>query len=118
MITYTLWETLRKKGISQHKLIHTYRFSSGALDRIRKNQYISTHTVDVLCTILDCSVGEIIEFQRDTQFRPELGAIPGRTPLACLPDTLPDHTSTSAPADPEKAWSETILPEEPPEEDT
>lgn len=111
MITYTLWQTLSKKGISQNKLIHQYGFSSGELDRIRKNQYISTHTVDVLCTILDCPVGDIIEFQMDSAFRPELGMIPGKTFLTSPPASLPDNTRLNAPADPEALLPETEAPE-------
>lgn len=111
MITYTLWKTLREKGISQNKLIHQFGFSSGELDRIRKNQYISTHTVDVLCTILECPVGDIIEFQMDAVFRPELGMIPGKTLLTSLPNALPDNTKLSSPANLESTFSEAALPE-------
>lgn len=118
MITYTLWQTLSKKGISQNKLIHQYGFSSGELDRIRKNKYISTHTVDVLCTILECPVGDIIEFQMDSAFRPELGMIPGKTFLTSPPASLPDNTSLNAPADPEALLMETEAPQKTSDEES
>ena len=36
MISYNrLWETMKAKGVSQYKLIKTYKFSSGQLDRLR-----------------------------------------------------------------------------------
>ena len=47
MITYTpLWETMRDKGISQYKLIKEFNFSAGQLSRLRKNAYVSTHTIE------------------------------------------------------------------------
>lgn len=61
MISYEpFWNTLKKKGISQYKLIHEYKISAGQLSRIRANQDISTHTINMLCEILDCRVEEIL----------------------------------------------------------
>ena len=61
MISYEhFWNTLKKKGISQYKLIHEYKIYAGQLSRIRANQDISTHTINMLCEILDCRVEEIL----------------------------------------------------------
>lgn len=66
MIVYDrLWETMRKKGISQYKLINEYGFSSGQLDRIRKGENINIYTVDCLCRILDCAVEDILEYKEN-----------------------------------------------------
>lgn len=66
MIVYDkLWETMRKKGISQYKLIREYGISSGQLDRIRKGENINIYTLDTLCRILECPVEEIIEYKKD-----------------------------------------------------
>lgn len=68
MITYQpFWDTLNKKGISQYQLIKQYHVSAGQLSRIRSGSYISTHTIDSLCKILDCHVEEIIQYQKDEQ---------------------------------------------------
>ena len=40
-----LWITMKEKGISQYKLIKDYQISSGKLDRLRKNDNISTYTL-------------------------------------------------------------------------
>ena len=65
MITYDpFWTTLKSKNISQYKLIKDFHVSSGQLSRMRKNQYISTHTVDVLCNILDCQIEDIMIFSK------------------------------------------------------
>jgi len=67
MIVYDrLWETMRRKGISQYKLIREHGFSTGQLDRIRKGENINVYTLDTLCRILDCKVEDIIEYKKDT----------------------------------------------------
>ena len=63
MIMYTkLWETLKENGISQYALIKQYKISTGQLDRLRKNENVSTHTLDMLCKILHCGLEDIAEF--------------------------------------------------------
>ena len=65
MIVYDkLWATLKEKNISQYKLIKTYHISNGQLDRLRKNENVSTHTLDTLCTILDCKLEDIAAFKK------------------------------------------------------
>lgn len=66
MIVYDrLWETMKRKGVSQYKLIKEYGFSSGQLDRIRKGENINMYTLDTLCRILDCPVEDIIEYKAE-----------------------------------------------------
>lgn len=63
MITYArLWETMKKKGITKYALIHTYGVSSGQIQRIRENKYVSTHTIERFCEILNCQVQDIMEY--------------------------------------------------------
>ena len=63
MIMYTkLWETLEENGISQYALIKQYKISTGQLDRLRKNENVSTQTLDMLCKILHCRLEDIAEF--------------------------------------------------------
>lgn len=57
-----LWITMKKRNISQYKLIKEYRFSTGQLDRLRKNENVNTYTLDQLCKILNCSLYDIAEF--------------------------------------------------------
>ena len=66
MICYDkLWKTMKEKGISQYKLIKDYGFSSGQLDRLRKNDNVNTYTLDQLCRILDCDIVDIARYVRD-----------------------------------------------------
>jgi putative transcriptional regulator len=72
MITYdVLWETLKKKKITQYALINTYHISAGQLSRMRANANISTGTVNKLCNILNCKVEDIMTFYPDKTGEPE-----------------------------------------------
>lgn len=63
MIVYNkLWSTMKQRGISQYRLIHEYGFSTGQLDRLRKNSSVSTYTLNRLCSILGCRLEDIAEF--------------------------------------------------------
>lgn len=63
MISYKpFWSTLEKKCISQYKLIHEYKVSAGQLSRMRAGENISTHTIDMLCEILECRVEDILMY--------------------------------------------------------
>lgn len=66
MISYDkLWATMKTKGLSQYSLIKDYHFSAGQLSRLRKNAFVSTHTIDMLCNILDCNVEDIMTYTRE-----------------------------------------------------
>lgn len=63
MIVYDkLWATMKERGVSQYRLIREYQFSNGQLDRLRKNQNISTYTINLLCKILHYRVEDILEY--------------------------------------------------------
>lgn len=57
---------MKEKGISQYKLIHHYGISTGQLDRLRKNDNVSTFTLNSLCSILNCKLEDIAEYIPDS----------------------------------------------------
>ena len=59
-----LWDTMRRRNISQYKLIKEYKFSTGQLDRLRKNGNVNTYTLNQLCEILDCTLEDIAEYRK------------------------------------------------------
>ncbi len=62
MISYDrLWETMEKRKISQYRLIKEFGLSSGQMSRLKKNTYVSTHTLETLCRILDCRIEDVME---------------------------------------------------------
>ena len=66
MITFDpLWNTLKRKGITQYMLIKDYGFSTGTLDALRKNRSITLNTLNDLCNILQCDIIDIIQYQPD-----------------------------------------------------
>ena len=66
MISYKpFYDTLKKKNISTYKLINTFGISRSLIDRLKHNKPISTVTVNDLCNILDCTVGDIMVFTKD-----------------------------------------------------
>ncbi len=68
MISYEpFWNTLEAKGITQYQLINQYHVSAGQLSRMRANANISTHTINVLCEILDCPVEDILKYVKKSE---------------------------------------------------
>lgn len=66
MITYNkLWKTMKEKGISQYALIKTYKISPAQITRLKRNESVSTHTIDMFCKILDCNVSDIMEYIKE-----------------------------------------------------
>lgn len=99
MIRYDrLWATMEACGMTQYRLIKQHNFSAGQIGRLKKNMHVSTHTLDTLCTILGCGIGDIIEFI------PEGASIqsdgPGRSGLGPVTVSAagPDAGSAAGPA--------------------
>ena len=66
MISYEkLWKMLKRKGITQYALIKTYHVSPGQLTRLKRNESVSTHTIEFFCKILECDVGDIMQYIPD-----------------------------------------------------
>lgn len=63
MISYdNLWKVMKEKGVSQYALIKQYKISPGQLTRLKRNESVSTHTIDMFCRILNCRVQDIMEY--------------------------------------------------------
>ena len=66
MIVYDkLWETMKEKGITQYALIKKHNISPAQITRLKRNESVSTHTIDTFCKILDCSVSDIMEYIKE-----------------------------------------------------
>lgn len=66
MISYAkLWSLMKEKGITQYALIKNYHISPGQITRLKRNESVSTHTLEVFCKILHCQVGDITEYIED-----------------------------------------------------
>lgn len=66
MIVYdNLWATMRNKGITQYALIKKYGISPAQITRLKRGESVSTHTIDVFCTILNCQVQDIMQYREN-----------------------------------------------------
>lgn len=66
MISYQkLWETMKEKGITQYALIKRFGISPAQITRLKRNESVSTHTIEVFCRILDCRVEDVMEYIND-----------------------------------------------------
>ena len=66
MICYDpFWETLKRKNISQYRLIRDYGIDNAQLQRLRDNAVVKTSTIDNLCRILECRVEDIMIYRSD-----------------------------------------------------
>ena len=63
MIIYEkLWEKMKEEKVSQYRL-HKEGISNSTLTRLKRNEAVSTETIDRLCRILKCNVDEIMEYR-------------------------------------------------------
>lgn len=68
MISYeNLWNVMKDKGISQYALIKQYQISPAQITRLKKNESVSTHTIEMFCRILNCEVGDIMKYIPDEE---------------------------------------------------
>ena len=54
---------MHEKGVTQYALIKKYNISPAQITRLKRNESVSTYTIDVFCDILDCNVEDIMEFE-------------------------------------------------------
>ena len=59
-----LWETMKRKKITQYKLLQSDIIDNKTLDSLKKNKNITLLTVEKLCEILDCTPNDIVTFKK------------------------------------------------------
>lgn len=57
-----LWETMKKKGISQYDLYMKHGISKYTLDHLRHNKNIETFTLNKICKVLNCDISDIARY--------------------------------------------------------
>jgi len=61
---------MKEKGISQYALIKKYNVSPAQITRLKRNESVSTHTIEMFCKILDCEVEDIMKYIREDEIQP------------------------------------------------
>lgn len=63
MISYEpLWKTMKEKGITQYHLLKS-GIDNKTLDSLKKDKNITLLTLEKLCTIIDCTPNDVINFK-------------------------------------------------------
>jgi len=58
---------MKEKGVSQYALIKRHGVSPAQITRLKRNESVSTHTIEMFCKILDCKVEDIMEYIKDDE---------------------------------------------------
>lgn len=56
---------MKERGITQYALIKTFGMSPAQITRLKRNESVSTHTIEMICRILECRVEDIMEYIKD-----------------------------------------------------
>lgn len=63
MISYEpLWRTMQLRGATTYTLQVKGGISSSTIRRLKAGDSVSTHTLDLLCQLLDCTLDDIVEY--------------------------------------------------------
>lgn len=66
MISYEpLWRTMNLRGATTYTLQVKGGISSSTIRRMKAGDSVSTHTLDLLCQLLDCTLDDIVEYIPD-----------------------------------------------------
>ena len=57
---------MKERGITQYDLYTRYGISTSFLDKLRHNKNVEIRSLDILCTILNCDFGDIVEHIPDS----------------------------------------------------
>lgn len=58
-----LWITMKEKGVSTYRLREEHGFNSKTIAKLRRNENVTTATLDKLCRILKCDISEIATYK-------------------------------------------------------
>jgi DNA-binding Xre family transcriptional regulator len=66
MISYDiLWQTMKERGVTQYTLIKKYGISPAQVTRLKRNESVSTHTIEMFCKMLKCNVEDVMQYIED-----------------------------------------------------
>ena len=66
MIRYApLWRTMAEQNVTTYTLRFKHGMSHATVQRLQADMPVSTHTLNKLCTILDCRLEDIAEYIPD-----------------------------------------------------
>lgn len=67
MLDYSpLWETMRKRGVSQYSLLKS-GIDNKTLDSLKKGKNITLLTLEKICMILKCTPNDVVAFREEEE---------------------------------------------------
>lgn len=60
-----LWKLLIDKRMSKADLRHQVGMSTGTMTKLRKEQEVSLDVLKRICELLDCNIGDIMDFYKE-----------------------------------------------------
>ena len=67
MLDYSpMWDTMKQKGITQYRLLKS-GIDNKTLDAIKKSSNITMLTLEKICTILECTPNDVIQFKKESR---------------------------------------------------
>lgn len=61
---------MKEKGITQYTLIKKHNISPVQITRLKRNESVSTHTIEMFCKILKCDVDDIMQYIDNEKYKP------------------------------------------------
>jgi DNA-binding Xre family transcriptional regulator len=58
---------MKERGVTQYALIKSYHVSPGQITRLKRNESVSTNTIEMFCQILNCDVRDIMQYIPDEE---------------------------------------------------
>lgn len=65
-----LWRTMKQRGATTYTLQVKGGISSSTIRRMKAGDSVSTHTLDMLCKLLDCTLDDIVAYLPDEEGTP------------------------------------------------
>lgn len=63
LISYEpLWRTMQLRGATTYTLQVKGGISSSTIRRMKAGDSVSTHTLDLLCQLLECTLDDVVEY--------------------------------------------------------
>ncbi|MCH5198009.1 MAG: helix-turn-helix transcriptional regulator [Oscillospiraceae bacterium] len=66
-----LFELMNQKGIKKIDLRNKYKINPKTVDSLVNNRSVTVDTLMILCEILDCQPGDIVEYVREEEPKAE-----------------------------------------------
>ena len=62
-----LWKQLIDHGLNKTDMMHRAKISTNVLARLSKGAPVSMDSMEKICNVLGCNIGDVMEFISDTE---------------------------------------------------